>query len=189
MSHNLINQSLSAYHSVADFQELYPDSIVSTKVGWMSPNPKKHEEYPPIDVVHGGPTADGYVEVCEVELADPETHFERLIKFFFSFHDSTADKASNKFSGEGKGKEYSSFIFCTDEAQAKIATQIRGELQGLLDTKAVKVFSGHKVLTKIGPATMFFPAPADHQNYLEKYPLRKLDQKIFLKEWPGTVKQ
>jgi len=30
-----------------------------------------------------------FVEVLNVELSDPESHFDELIKFFFMFHDPT----------------------------------------------------------------------------------------------------
>jgi peptide-methionine (S)-S-oxide reductase len=31
----------------------------------------------------------GHVEVLEVELNDPDAHFEDLMKFFYLFHDPT----------------------------------------------------------------------------------------------------
>lgn len=52
----------------------------------MSPE-KDHPEDPSYRQVCTGTT--GHVEVLNVELNDPEAHFEELIKFFFLFHDPT----------------------------------------------------------------------------------------------------
>ena len=52
----------------------------------MSPD-ENHPINPSYRQVCTGRT--GHVEVLHVELNDPESHFEDLIKFFFLFHDPT----------------------------------------------------------------------------------------------------
>jgi hypothetical protein len=68
---------------VKDFQKRFPDSIKSAAVGFMSPDPNAMKD-PSYRQVCSGST--GHVEVLQVELNDPDKHFEELIKFFFMFH-------------------------------------------------------------------------------------------------------
>ena len=41
-----------------------------------------------------------FVEVLNVELSDPESHFDELIKFFFMFHDPTTKDMQGNDAGE-----------------------------------------------------------------------------------------
>ena len=97
---------------VKDFQKKYPGSIKKAKVGFMSTDPNNPISSPSYRQVCSGTT--GYVEVLFVELNDPETTFEPLIKFFFQFHDPTTKDQQ----GNDVGTQYSSVIFCDDNAQS-----------------------------------------------------------------------
>jgi Peptide methionine sulfoxide reductase len=68
---------------VMDFQKRFPDSIESTSVGFMSPDPNAIQN-PSYRQVCSGTTS--HVEVLQVALKNPDAHFEELIKFFFMFH-------------------------------------------------------------------------------------------------------
>jgi peptide-methionine (S)-S-oxide reductase len=61
-----------------------------------------------------------HVEILFVELLNPRAHFEELIRFFFSFHDPTTKDRQ----GSDRGKQYASFVFCSDEEQLKIANLV-----------------------------------------------------------------
>ena len=59
-----------------------------------------------------------FVEVLNVELSDPESHFDELIKFFFMFHDPTTKDMQGNDAGEftitalwSYGKKRSIFYF------------------------------------------------------------------------------
>ena len=69
-----------------DFQKLFPNSIKTATVGFMSPDPNAPKN-PSYQAVCSGST--GHVEVLLVELNDPNAHFEELVRFFYMFHDPT----------------------------------------------------------------------------------------------------
>jgi methionine-S-sulfoxide reductase len=115
----------------SDFQNRFPKSIKTHRVGFMNPNhdaspsntSKKHITYK--EVCQG---KSGYVEVLLLELHDPETHFEDVIRFFFGIHDPTTINRQ----GADRGTQYSSFIFCADQGQQKIVRKVMKELEHLL---------------------------------------------------------
>lgn len=72
---------------VKDFQKKFPNSIKKAKVGFMSVDPENAIKNPNYRQVCSGTT--GYVEVLYVELNDPASTFEPLVRFFFQFHDPT----------------------------------------------------------------------------------------------------
>eukprot|EP00977_Amphora_coffeiformis_P022262 scaffold10697_cov151-Amphora_coffeaeformis.AAC.5 len=148
---------------VKDFQKAFPGSIKDAKVGFMSPDPKAMEN-PTYRQVCSGST--GHVEVLWVELNDPATTFEPLVRFFFQFHDPTTANRQ----GNDEGTQYASVIFCEDDEQKKIAQKIKAEVQQLVDAGKIKYATG-TVHTGIVSANPFYPAHEEHQAYLEKNPL------------------
>ena len=60
--------------------------------------------------------------------------------------------------GNDKGTQYASVIYCTDDAQKRIATQVKDELQQLIDYKLVRCYSQSKITTDIRMRTEFFEA-------------------------------
>ena len=60
--------------------------------------------------------------------------------------------------GNDKGTQYASVIYCTDDVQKRIATQVKDELQKLIDYKLVRCYSQTKITTDIRMRTEFFEA-------------------------------
>ena len=72
----------------------------------------------------------GHVEVydCKFKAEDGKSlneMYRELVKFFFQFHDPTTGNRQ----GNDKGTQYASVIYCTDEEQKRIATEVKNELQ------------------------------------------------------------
>eukprot|EP00978_Attheya_sp_CCMP212_P011830 scaffold29384_cov51-Attheya_sp.AAC.1 len=145
-----------------DFQKLFPGSIKSATVGFMNPDPNGMKN-PSYRQVCSGST--GHVEVLNVELNDPAKHYEELVKFFFRFHDPTTKNRQ----GNDAGTQYSSYVFCSDDQQKKIANKLVNELQGFMDSGKVK-YNGKQVVTLVGDYTTYYEAQKEHQEYLENNP-------------------
>ncbi len=134
-------------------------------VGFMHQSPQAKAN-PTYKEVCSGKT--GYVEVYDVDLGKEasEESFRRLIRHFFSIHDpTTIDRQGND-----RGTQYASAIFYYDEHQKRIAQEVAREVQTLLDSQAITAYEGPNVTTAILPATKFFPAHEEHQEYLDKNP-------------------
>eukprot|EP01036_Dinobryon_divergens_P045028 gene45028-60117_t len=108
-----------------NFQSLFPGSIIKGMVGFMGP--KDAPDNPSYKDVCSGST--GHVEVYFVEFQGGAEMFEKLVRFFFRFHDPTT---LNK-QGNDKGSQYSSVIYCYDDEQMKIADKVKKELQLMVD--------------------------------------------------------
>jgi peptide-methionine (S)-S-oxide reductase len=159
-----------------DFQERYPGSIKSATVGFMSPY-DGFSSQPTYDEVCSGES--GHVEVLLVELHDPRTHFEELVRFFFQFHDPTT-----KFQqGSDRGFQYSSWVFCEDDEQLEVAKRVRHELQQLVITGLVRYEKG-RIVTCISSLREFTPASTEHQAYLTKHGEAPCYQRLHFAEWP-----
>eukprot|EP00602_Paraphysomonas_sp_CaronLab_P006201 CAMPEP_0185023478 /NCGR_PEP_ID=MMETSP1103-20130426/6146_1 /TAXON_ID=36769 /ORGANISM="Paraphysomonas bandaiensis, Strain Caron Lab Isolate" /LENGTH=226 /DNA_ID=CAMNT_0027556085 /DNA_START=60 /DNA_END=740 /DNA_ORIENTATION=+ len=158
----------------------YPESLIKGDVGFMGPpgaqpNPSYRE-------VCEGTT--GHVEVFDMEYSGGEIGmekmYEELVRFFFQFHDpTTLNRQRND-----KGTQYASVIYCYDSVQKEIATRVKNELQALIDDGKVSCFSEKTVTTAIKDATEFFPAHAEHQEYLMKNPKGYCNHKIRFADWP-----
>jgi len=160
----------------SNFQKLFPNSIKSASVGFMSPE-TDHPENPSYRQVCSGET--GHVEVLNVELNDPSKHFEDLIRFFFLFHDPTTLNQQ----GNDVGTQYASAIFVKDDAQREIAERVLNELQGYISQNK-NPFRAKNIVTKIHDSTTFYPAEEYHQEYLMKNPNGYCNHFMRLKSWP-----
>jgi len=165
-----------SYHS--DFQKLFPNSIKSAKVGFMSPEPEKAVKNPSYRQVCSGTT--GHVEVLDVELNEPEKHFEELVKFFFQFHDPTTKNRQ----GNDRGFQYASCVFTSDEEQKRIAQKVKEEVQHLVDQGKITSYSDKKVETFLADYNTFYEAEKEHQEYLMKNPNGYCNHFFRFRSWP-----
>lgn len=100
-----------------------------------------------------------HAEAVEV-IFDPERlPYRQLLEFFFQIHDPTTPNRQ----GNDVGTSYRSAIFATSDAQRRIAEAT------IAAVDASGAWPG-KVVTQIAAAGDFWPAEAEHQNYLERYP-------------------
>ena len=106
----------------------------------MSSNTKAIEN-PSYEEVCEGTT--GHVEVAQILFDSTKTSFKEIVKFFFTFHDSTTFERQ----GGDTGSQYSSVIFCHSIEQHEIATQVKNELQDLINGGAEHKFENDTVET------------------------------------------
>ncbi len=100
-----------------------------------------------------------HAEAIEVIYDPAQTNFRELLEFFFQIHDPTT---SNR-QGNDMGPSYRSAIYFKNDRQKVVAE----------DTIAVVDASGlwpGKVVTEVEPASDFWEAEPEHQNYLQRIP-------------------
>lgn len=154
--------------------------ITEGQVGFMSPD-KNAVANPSYKKVCSGET--GHIEVYDCTFTGGETYYEAMVKFFFQFHDPTT---SNK-QGNDVGTQYQTVIFYYDEQQKAIAEKVKADMQDHLDNGRIKAkYDGKVVTTKILPATIFYPAHLEHQEYLSKNPDGYCNHRIRFVEWPTS---
>ena len=123
--------------------------VISTRVGYTG------GDVPNATYPNHGTHAEG-IEI----IFDPTAiTFRHLLEFFFQIHDPTTDNQQ----GNDVGSSYRSEIFYTSEEQRKTA------LQTIDDVNNSGLWPG-PVVTNISPASVFWEAEPDHQDYLENYP-------------------
>ncbi len=101
----------------------------------------------------------GHTESLLIEFDPQKISYADLLTFFFKVHDPTTKNQQ----GNDIGSQYRSAIFYFTEEQ-KTAAQNRIE-----KVNAAKVWPS-PIVTEITAAQTFYPAEADHQDYLQKYP-------------------
>jgi len=85
--------------------------------------------------------------------------YRQILEFFFQIHDpSTRNRQGNDV-----GTSYRSAIFYTSDEQRRIAEDT------IADVDASGLWPG-KVVTEVVPASDFWEAEPEHQDYLERYP-------------------
>ena len=132
-------------------QDLIRDlpGVVSTRVGYTG-GEIANPTYPD----HGN-----HAEAIEIIFDPAKTSFRRLLEFFFQIHDPTT---LNEQGGD-IGASYRSAIFYTNEGQREVA------LDTIADVEASGLWSG-RVVTEITPASEFWEAEVEHQDYLKRNP-------------------
>ena len=125
------------------------EGITKTEVGYCGGNSAitTYEE------VCSGST--NHAEVVKLEFNPKKISYEKILQYFFEFHNPTTLNAQ----GPDIGTQYRSEIFYINEYQMKIAKKITEEKN--------KKFSG-KVVTKISKLNNYCKAEDYHQKYLEK---------------------
>ena len=125
------------------------DGVIKTEVGYCGGNSTKTS----YKEVCTGET--NHAEVVKLDF-DPEiTSYEKILKYFFEFHDPTTLNSQ----GPDFGTQYRSEIFYLNDKQKIMAEKILNDEN--------KKLSG-KVVTKISVVKNYCPAEEYHQKYLEK---------------------
>ena len=129
------------------------DGVIDTTVGYTGGD----LDDPTYDDVKTGRT--GHAESLQIEF-DPSTiSYEEILRYFFRLHDPTTPNQQ----GNDRGTQYRSAIFFHDDQQREIAERVRREVDQ----------SGkweRPVVTEIVPASTFWKAETEHQDYLQRYP-------------------
>ena len=125
------------------------DGVIKTEVGYCGGN-RARTSYKEVCT---GET--NHAEVVKLDF-DPEIiSYEKIIKYFFEFHDPTTLNSQ----GPDFGTQYRSEIFYLNDKQKIMAEKIINE-------ENIKL-SG-RVVTKISAVKNYYPAEEYHQKYLEK---------------------
>jgi peptide-methionine (S)-S-oxide reductase len=125
------------------------DGVISTRVGYTGghvPNAtyRNHE---------------GHAEAIEIVFDPARMSYRELLEFFFQIHDpSTRDRQGNDV-----GTSYRSAIFYTSDEQQRIAEDT------IADVDASGLWPG-KAVTEVVPASDFWEAEPEHQDYLQMHP-------------------
>ena len=100
-----------------------------------------------------------HAEAIEIIYDPAKTDFRTILEFFFQIHDPTTFNRQ----GNDVGASYRSEIFYVNDEQRRIAEDT------IADVNASGQWPG-KVVTKVSPASDFWQAEPEHQDYLERYP-------------------
>jgi peptide-methionine (S)-S-oxide reductase len=125
--------------------------VIATSVGYMG----GHFENPSyLDVLS---RITGHAEVCQVEYDLSTVSYEQLLDTFWHIHDPT----SLNRQGADRGEQYRSVIFYHTLEQLEIAQRSKQQLEqsGKYDKP---------IVTQIQPASDYWLATQEHQQYLEK---------------------
>lgn len=100
-----------------------------------------------------------HAEAIAVTFDSEKISYRELLEFFFQIHDPTTRNRQ----GNDKGTSYRSAIFYFDEAQKEIANTLIAEMT------ASGKWPG-PIVTEVVPASDFWDAEEEHQDYLQKHP-------------------
>ena len=100
-----------------------------------------------------------HAEAVEVVFDPDRLSYRDLLAFFFQIHDPTTPNRQ----GNDIGLSYRSAIFYLDERQKEVA------LDTIADVNASGLWPG-SVVTEVEPASPFWEAEPEHQDYLQKHP-------------------
>lgn len=96
----------------------------------------------------------GHAEAIYIEFDDAVVSYEELLYVFFATHDPTTLNRQ----GYDVGTQYRSAIFYVDDAQKQTAEKVIAYLE------TEQVFS-NPIVTEITPASVFYVAEEEHQNF------------------------
>ncbi len=125
--------------------------VVATSVGYMGghfANPSY------LDVLS---RITGHAEVAQIDYDPAQISYSTLLDLFWQIHDPT----SLNRQGADRGEQYRSVIFCHSSEQRWAAEQSKQAL-------AISGRYDRPIVTQIQPASAYWLATADHQQYLEK---------------------
>ena len=131
--------------------------VYTTAVGYAgghTPNASYRE------VCSGG---TGHTEAVLVVYDPQKVSFQQLLKLFWETHNPTQGMRQ----GNDRGTQYRSAIYTHSEPQLELALQSKEQYQSELRKGGNKA----DITTEIRPATEFYYAEEDHQQYLAKNPM------------------
>ena len=100
-----------------------------------------------------------HAEAIEIVFDPAIMSYRNLLEFFFQIH----DPSTRNQQGNDRGLSYRSAIYYTSDEQRKTA------LDTIADVNASGIWPG-KVVTEVEPASAFWEAEPEHQDYLERIP-------------------
>jgi peptide-methionine (S)-S-oxide reductase len=100
-----------------------------------------------------------HAEAIAIDFDPTVLSYRKLLEFFFQIHDPTTKNRQ----GNDLGASYRSAIFYLHEEQKNTADSLIAEME------ASKKWPG-KIVTEVVPASEFWNAEEEHQNYLQKHP-------------------
>jgi peptide-methionine (S)-S-oxide reductase len=100
-----------------------------------------------------------HAEALEVIFDPTRITYRDLLEFFFQIHDPTTLNRQ----GNDRGLSYRSAIYYTSDEQRRVAEDT------IADVNASGIWPG-KVVTEVAPASAFWEAEPEHQDYLERIP-------------------
>ena len=101
----------------------------------------------------------GHAEAIEITYDPTKTDYRALLEFFFKIHDPTTKNRQ----GNDVGTSYRSAIFYVDDDQMRIARDT------IADVDASGLWPA-AVVTEVTPASDFWEAEPEHQDYLLRNP-------------------
>lgn len=105
------------------------------------------------------PNHGSHAEGIEIEFDPSMISYRKILEFFFQIHDPTT---SNR-QGNDQGASYRSAIYYCSDEQSQLA------LKTIEDVNASGLWPG-LVVTEVEPASDFWAAEIEHQDYLERIP-------------------
>jgi peptide-methionine (S)-S-oxide reductase len=100
-----------------------------------------------------------HAEGIKIEFDADKLSYRKLLEFFFQIHDPTTLNRQ----GNDIGTSYRSAIFYLSEEQKATAKELIAELT------AAQIYP-RPIVTAVVPATDFWDAEEEHQDYLQKHP-------------------
>ncbi|CAN5607522.1 peptide-methionine (S)-S-oxide reductase MsrA [soil metagenome] len=100
-----------------------------------------------------------HAEGIKITFDADQLSYRKLLEFFFQIHNPTTRNRQ----GNDIGTSYRSAIFYLDETQKTTAEELISEMD------ASGVWPG-KIVTEVVPASDFWDAEEEHQDYLQKNP-------------------
>jgi peptide-methionine (S)-S-oxide reductase len=136
------------FWGVQDLIRLLP-GVESTRVGYTG-GQNEHPTYR---------NHPGHAEAIEITYDPTKTDYRTLLEFFFQIHDPTTKNRQ----GNDVGTSYRSAIFYVDDDQKRIACETIADVDASGRWPAA-------VVTEVTPASDFWEAEPEHQDYLQRYP-------------------
>ena len=124
--------------------------VISTRVGYSGDPSTPNATYRR----HGD-----HAEAVEIVFDPSVISYRDLLEFFFQIHDPSTKNRQ----GNDRGRSYRSAIYFTTAGQQQVA------LDTIKDVDASGLWPA-AVVTEVEPASEFWQAEEEHQDYLEKYP-------------------